>query len=68
MIFRKNIEHLCIYCEHAFLMRGEECACRKRGLVNKNYSCRKFVYDPFKRIPPPKAPKLPEFSDEDFKI
>ena len=62
-----NFEHICAYCENASGIYDEDSMiCKSKGVVSKAYSCRKFIYDPLKRIPPKavKAPKL-EFVDID---
>lgn len=60
-------ERICAYCELASPLFDEDTIlCQKFGVVAKNYSCKKFSYDPLKRVPP-KAPKLPtlEYVDID---
>lgn len=43
--------------------------CTKRGIVSVTYACRKFLYDPFKRIPvKPKAPDFHKFDNDDFTL
>lgn len=67
-IFGENIEPACFYC-----LNGHQASdtamilCTKTGPVSPTYKCKKFVYDPLKRIPK-RQPKLPEFSPEDFEI
>ena len=56
-----NYECICAYCEKASGIYDEDTMiCQSRGIVSKAYSCRKFIYDPLKRIPPKaiSAPKL----------
>lgn len=46
---------------------GENVLCKKHGVVEKEYSCRKFSYDVLKRQP--KRPKaLEKFKEEDFAL
>lgn len=53
-------ERLCVYCEHAApTYEPDRMMCDKNGIVSVSYRCRKFVYDPLKRIPRPKR-SLPE--------
>lgn len=62
-----NYECICAFCEHASEIYDEDTMiCKTRGVVSKAYSCRKFIYDPLKRIPPKSipAPKL-DFIDID---
>ncbi len=59
---RKNKEespNICEYCRFASaLSLSENMLCDKKGVVDKEYSCRRFVYDPLKRIPR-RAPEIP---------
>ena len=69
MLFRKKIERSCSYCAYGTKYDEEQILCIKRGVVAVDGSCRKFQYDPCKRIPLKK--KLPDFSkfkDEDFSL
>lgn len=69
MLFNKKIPRSCVYCMHATKLSEEEMLCAKRGIVSVEKSCRKFCYDPCKRIPPkPKAPDFERFSKEDFTL
>lgn len=48
---------VCAFCDKAQgLTDTEHMLCSKKGIVACGYSCRKFRYDPLKRIP--RAPKL----------
>ena len=69
MLFRKKMPRSCTYCQHGTMLNEEEVLCVKRGVVCVNRRCRKFVYDPCKRIPPkPKALNFEEYEDEDFSL
>lgn len=52
MLFGKNIEPRCVYCVHKSELDDNTGLCDIRGPVNLNFHCRKFRYDPLKRIPP----------------
>ncbi len=69
MLFRKGIEPRCAYCAHAARVSDEEVACEKKGVVDAGGHCRRFKYDPLKRVPP-KKPQLVTrgLTDDDFKI
>ncbi len=55
-----ELDRVCAYCEHATpLAGGEHVLCEKRGVVTGTHHCRKFAYDPQKRIPK-RAKPLPE--------
>lgn len=69
MLFRKKIIRSCSYCQHGTPMDEEQILCSKRGVVSANYSCRKFRYNPCKRIPPKmKALDLEKYQDADFSL
>ncbi len=69
MIFSKNIEPMCCYCEKGVLMQNNKYViCKKRGVVTASYYCRRFIYDPLKRIPPMKKLEKQEFKQKDFSI
>ena len=68
-LFGKNIEPACKYCESAIQHVDEkrQVLCEKYGVVRAEYSCRKYVYDPTKRIPKQLKP-LEKFDAEDFSL
>lgn len=50
---------MCEFCRFASEIKTtEDMLCSHKGVVDKEYSCRKFVYDPLKRVPK-KLPELP---------
>lgn len=51
MLFRKKMPRSCSYCIHSTKLNGDEVLCIHKGIVNIDLSCRKFKYDPCKRIP-----------------
>lgn len=69
MLFRKKIEKSCIYCVHGTQIDNEQILCIKKGVVPLTGKCRKFYYDPCKRIPPkPKALDFNKYSEEDYSL
>ena len=67
--FNKNISAACEYCKNGTAFSGgKEIFCKKKGVVEKGFHCRSFDYDPLLRTPRPKAPELPKFDPEEFKI
>lgn len=69
MLFRKKIERSCAYCAYGARMEGENILCRKRGLRSETDHCRKFRYDPCKRVPfKAKALDFSAFQDSDFSL
>ena len=66
--FGNQIEPACEYCANGTKSKdGESILCERQGVVAPYYSCRKFSYDPLKRVPK-RTPKLPEYDAEMFKL
>ena len=58
----------CAYCLHCIRTKDEETLlCKYRGIASPEGSCKKFIYDPLKRVPQRPA-TLPEFSADEFKL
>ncbi len=69
MLFRKRIPRSCSYCAWGTRVGEDQVLCVKQGVVSINYACRKFDYDPCKRIPPrPKAPDFKKYEESDFSL
>ena len=69
MLFRKKLSKSCEYCSWGTKIGDEQVLCTKRGVVAISYACRKFSYDPCKRIPSkPKALDLKKYSNKDFTL
>lgn len=69
MLFRKKIERSCSYCARAAKIDEDTCLCKKRGIVASDHCCRKFRYDPLKRVPVRMNPKDFSKCDElDFSL
>lgn len=69
MLFQKDIEPRCVYCTRGAQLDEAHILCPRRGVMSPSGSCRRFRYDPLRRVPPP--PVLPDFSrlkDEDFTL
>lgn len=55
--FDKKTEPKCAYCEHGKPAKSEgKILCPRSGIVDENYSCKKFSYSPFLRIPEKEHP------------
>lgn len=68
MLFKKKIERSCAYCAHGTKLEDDQILCVKKGVV-KAGKCRKFSYDPTKRIPlKPKALDFDKYKTEDFSL
>ncbi|MEE1356574.1 MAG: hypothetical protein UHG68_03305 [Clostridia bacterium] len=47
-----EIENYCAFCEHSTATYDKDrMLCEKKGIVYAGYVCRKFRYDPQKRVP-----------------
>ena len=67
-LFGKNIDHACEYCLNGKITEDRKMVlCEHKGIVAPFYSCRKYVYDPLKRIPK-RQNKLPKYNENDFKL
>lgn len=68
MLFKKKIEKSCAYCAYGTNLEDDQILCVKKGVV-KSGKCRKFSYDPTKRIPlKPKALDFDKYKSEDFSL
>lgn len=69
MLFSKKIPRSCRYCTLGTQVADEQVLCTKHGIVSVHYACRKFEYDPLKRIPKkPKAFNLKKYDNDDFSL
>lgn len=69
MLFRKKIQSSCQHCIFGTKLNQKQMLCTKRGIVDQADSCRKFSYDPFKRVPvKPKAPDFSQYEEDDFSL
>lgn len=50
-LFGNNIKPSCKYCELGKQGDGDTIECSKFGAVKAYDSCKKFVYNPLKRVP-----------------
>ena len=67
MLFEKDIEPRCAYCKRGALLDEDQVMCVKKGIVSPAGSCRKFKYDPLKRVPPkPLSVDFSHLKEEDF--
>lgn len=69
MLFRKKIPHSCAYCANSTAMDEDQFLCIKKGVVVDTGKCRKFKYDPCKRIPvKAKALDFSKYNEMDFSL
>lgn len=69
MLFRKKIERSCAYCAFGASIGEDQILCSKKGLRTLDQKCRKFEYDPCKRIPvKARALDFSKYDNEDFSL
>lgn len=69
MLFRKKIDRACAYCAHGAPLEDGQILCARKGLMPRASQCRRFRYDPCKRIPPKmKAKDFSQYDDRDFSL
>ena len=69
MLFRKKIARSCSYCSFGTQIDDSTVLCVKRGVGPIDKRCRKFEYDPCKRIPSKaKALDFTKYNEEDYSL
>ena len=69
MLFRKKIDRYCTYCQFAGRVDDHTMICQKCGIVPAEHRCRRFRYDPLKRVPARRDTRALEKLDEkDFSL
>lgn len=69
MLFRKNMEPRCGYCKFAAAAEPGLVVCCKKGIRPETAHCRKFRYDPLKRMPPkPQIADFEKYDKRDFSL
>ena len=69
MLFRKKFQRSCSYCTYGTELADNTILCSKKGIVDPDEGCRKFLYDPTRRIPcKQKAPDFSKYDDSDFSL
>ncbi len=69
MLFRKKIEKACRHCIHCTALDEFAVLCSKKGIRPPDFKCRKFYYDPCKRIPAkPKALDVEKYKEYDYSL
>lgn len=69
MLFRKRISKTCQYCTNGVQTGEAQVICKKKGLVSGDSACRRFRYDPLKRVPPRrKAVDFSKYDSQDFSL
>jgi len=69
MLFRKKITRSCTYCVYGTKIDDEQVLCIRKGVVSVEGKCRKFKYDPCKRIPVKARPvDFSKYDQEDYSL
>jgi hydrogenase maturation factor HypE len=69
MLFRKKIERCCAYCQYAGKIDEQSMVCQRSGIVPAGHACRRFRYDPLKRVPARRKPKdFEKLDQKDFTL
>lgn len=69
MLFRKQIEATCAYCQHGSPAERDSIVCIHKGVMQPWQKCRRFVYDPLRREPElPQSPKTGDLDGESFRL
>lgn len=69
MLFRKKIERSCAYCCFGAHLEDGMILCSKKGMKTTDDKCRKFKYDPCKRIPVKAKPlDFSRYENEDYSL
>lgn len=63
----EGIEPCCKICANSAETDGDVLFCKKKGMVEPSGSCRKYVYDPLKRVPAPRQ-KIAEHDADEFAL
>lgn len=67
-VLSASVSPKCCYCETGMLTEdGKTVLCTKKGIMQPDSFCKKFKYDPLKRVP--ETLKLQSgFTQEDFRL
>lgn len=69
MLFRKKIARSCSYCLYGACLEEDQILCSRKGMKQAEDKCRRFKYDPCKRIPRKgKALDFSRYDKEDFSL
>lgn len=67
-LYSKEISPKCLYCSYGRSVNdSKEILCKKTGVMQPDSCCKKFKYDPLKRVPE-RIKLKSDFNPEDFKL
>ena len=69
MLFRKDMDPRCAYCQRGSELDEDRVLCPKKGVVSPGDHCRSLQYDPLRRKPPEMTQlDFSNLSQEDFTL
>lgn len=68
MIYDKEIDRICAFCQLGEELSEDTILCRRCGPVTPEFSCRKFCYDPLLRKPALSEMPKQALSPKDFEL
>ncbi len=69
MLFRKKVERCCAHCAYSTNLDEEKVLCSKKGVKDRMGKCRRFTYDPCKRVPAKaKAVDFAKYEEYDYSL
>jgi len=69
LLFRKKIDRYCTYCQFGAKINDDQVICQKCGIVPASHQCRRFRYDPLKRVPArSKTQDFTKYNDKDYSL
>lgn len=70
--FGSKIENRCEYCHYGKISADKNSVlCSKKGIVDLDYKCRKYIYSPLRRLPkrePSLFGRQDQYKPEDFEL
>jgi hypothetical protein len=67
-LFSTSLEGRCAWCINGHPANDStKILCNRKGIVDSSFFCRKYKYDPLKRVPI-SPPTLPQFDSSDFSL
>lgn len=68
-LFREKVEPACCYCTYGFEIGVYINCTKKKKLMECDGKCRRFQYDPLKRVPSkPKALDFSKYEEYDYSL
>lgn len=68
MLFRKKIDRFCAYCQFSGRIDDDSVICQFCGIVPGSHHCRRFRYDPLRRVPGRPAARQADRDEADYSL